>query len=244
MQNNRRMSRKQRRQAEREVNQFVDRKFSMKNIKPITKTQEDLFDSYSNATALAAIGSAGTGKTMCALFLALKDVLEKQDYEHVIIIRSAVQSRDQGFMPGSQIEKASHFETPYIDIVNDLFGRGDAYQILKSKGSVKFMTTSFIRGLTFDNAVIIADEVQNFNFQELDTVMTRVGESSKIILCGDVKQDDLTNSKNRLDVSGLRDFLKITSKMRSFDIIEFTTDDIVRSGIVKEYLIAKELEAA
>jgi len=149
-------------------------------------------------------------------------------------------------MPGSLNEKMSYYEAPYTDIVNDLFGRGDAYSILKQKKMIEFMSTSFIRGLTFDNAIIILDEVQNCNFGEIDTVMTRVGENSKIILCGDVKQDDLKSSRNRQDNSGLRDFIRIINKMPSFDVIEFGTDDIIRSGLVREYIITKEreLEAA
>ena len=144
------------------------------------------------------------------------------------------------------LQKEAIFEAPYIDIVTDLFGRGDAYQILKQKGMIKFTTSSNIRGLTFDNSVIIVDECQSMNYHELDTIITRVGESSKIIFCGDTAQDDLKQTKNRADVSGLYDFLKVLSAINSFDIIRFGIEDIVRSGLVKEYIIAKEklLEAA
>lgn len=176
------------------------------------------------------------------MYLALEEVLENEEYERVIIIRSAVQSREQGFMPGSLTDKMGYYETPYIDIVNDLFGRVDAYQIMKQKNQVQFMSTSFVRGLTFDNAIIIVDECQNMTYQELDTVITRVGESSKIVFCGDMKQDDLKISKHRQDVSGLKDFIRVVSTMQDFTVVEFTTDDIVRSGLVKQYLIAKERE--
>jgi phosphate starvation-inducible protein PhoH len=239
----RRLSRKEKRRAERDLDHMVNilnQKFSMRPIKPITKTQETLFDSYKHGYNIAAIGTAGTGKTMCAVYLALNDVLQNDRYERVIIIRSAVQTRDQGFMPGSLKEKIAYYETPYIDIVNDLFGRPDAYQILKQKGSVEFMSSSFVRGLTFDNAVIIVDECQSMTYHELDSIITRVGESSKIIYCGDMKQDDLKGSKNRNDVSGLRDFVRVLEKIRSFDVVEFGINDIVRSGLVKEYIIAKE----
>jgi phosphate starvation-inducible protein PhoH len=245
----RRMSRREKRRVERDMDHMVsilNQKFGMRNITPITSTQEQLFDSYKQGFNLAAIGTAGTGKTMCGLYLALKDVLEKKDYEKVVIIRSAVQTREQGFMPGSRAEKEAVYETPYIDIVNDLFGRGDAYQILKQKKMVEFMSSSFVRGLTFDNAVIIVDECQSMTFHELDSIITRVGESSKIIFCGDVKQDDLKGTRNRNDVSGLQDFIKVLQQIPLFDVIEFGIDDIVRSGLVKEYIIAKEreLEAA
>ena len=149
-------------------------------------------------------------------------------------------------MPGSQAEKAAVYEAPYQDIANDLYGRGDAYQILKQKGMIQFMTSSFVRGLTFDNAVILVDECQSMTYHELDTIITRVGESSRIIFCGDTKQDDLATNRNRADVSGLGEFMNVLNDIPSFKTINFTVDDIVRSGLVKEYIIAKEkvLEAA
>lgn len=245
----RRMTRAEKRRAERDLDHMVNilnQKFAMRKINPITKTQEYLFDDYKRGLNIAAIGTAGTGKTMCALYLALKDILENNEYERVVVIRSAVQTREQGFMPGSRQEKEAVYETPYVDIINDLFGRGDAYQILKQKKMLEFMSSSFVRGLTFDNAIIVVDECQSMTYHELDSIITRVGESSKIVFCGDMKQDDLKGSRNRSDVSGLGDFVRVLSKIPSFGIIEFGVDDIVRSGLVKQYIIAKEqeLEAA
>lgn len=239
----RRLSRSEKRRQERDGEHMVNilnQKFGMRPIKPLTPTQSDLFDSYRNGYNIAAIGTAGTGKTMCAMYLALSDVLNKGGYDQVIVIRSAVQTREQGFMPGTMHQKQAVFEAPYTDIVNDLFGRGDAYQILKTKGTIKFMTSSFVRGLTFDNAIIIVDECQSMTYHELDTIITRVGESSKIIFCGDTKQDDLVISRNKADVSGLGDFLRVLQKIDSFEMIKFTPEDIVRSGLVKEYILAKE----
>jgi len=246
----RRLSRKEKARAERNldhmVNNILNSKFGMRNIQPLTPTQEEMFESYRDGYNIAAIGTAGTGKTMCAVYLALKDVLQRGEYKQVVVIRSAVQTREQGFMPGSKAQKEAVFEAPYTDIINELFGRGDAYQILKQKQMVKFMTSSFVRGLTFDNSIIIVDECQSMTYHELDTIITRVGESSKILFCGDTKQDDLEISKNRADVSGLGDFLRVLNRIESFDTIQFTPDDIVRSGLVKEYIVAKEstLEAA
>lgn len=239
----RRLSRKEKRRAERELDHQVNvlnQKFGMRKINPLTPTQGDLFESYQEGYNIAAIGTAGTGKTMCALYLALQDVLQKGEYHQVVIIRSAVQTREQGFMPGSKTQKEAVFEAPYTDIVNDLFGRGDAYQILKQKQMVKFMTSSFVRGLTFDNSIIIVDECQSMTYHELDTIITRVGESSKIVFCGDTKQNDLEISRNRADVSGLAEFLNVLDKVNSFECIEFTPEDIVRSGLVKQYILAKE----
>ena len=247
MANQRRMTRAQKRRAERDMDHMVNilnQKFAMRKINPIIKTQEYLFDDYKQGFNIAAIGTAGTGKTMCGLYLALKDVLENNEYKRVVVIRSAVQTREQGFMPGSKQEKEAVYETPYMDIVNDLFGRGDAYQILKQKKMLEFMSSSFVRGLTFDNAIIIVDECQNMRYDEIRSIITRVGESSRIIFCGDTMQDDLAGSRNRLDVSGLRKFLDVIEKMSSFSTIKFTVDDVVRSGVVKEFIITEEALAA
>lgn len=245
----RRLSRKEKRRLDRDSDHLVNilnQKFAMRQISPLTASQSDLFKSYKQGKNLAAIGTAGTGKTMCGLYLAMSDVMTKQEYEKIVIIRSAVQTREQGFMPGSQAEKAAVYEAPYQDIANDLFGRKDAYQILKQKGMIEFMTSSFVRGLTFDNAVILVDECQSMTYHELDTIITRVGESSRIIFCGDTRQDDLAINRNRADVSGLGDFMQVLRDIPSFQTINFTVDDIVRSGLVKEYIIAKErsMEAA
>ena len=238
---NKRLTRRQKRQQDTEIDNILNKKFAMKRVLPITPNQEKVVKAYRAGKNLANIGSAGTGKTYLSLALALEEVMEKDEYEKIIIVRSAVQSREQGFMPGSLTEKMGYYETPYIDIVNDLFQRGDAYQILKQKNMIQFMSTSFVRGLTFDNAIIIVDEIQNFTYGEGRAVLTRVGESSKIILCGDTKQNDLQYSKNRADISGLVQILKVVDKMNdTFVKVEFTTDDIVRSGFVKEFIIAEE----
>lgn len=239
----RRLSRREKRRQERDMDHMVNilnTKFGMRQIKPLTPAQSDLFDSYKRGYNLAAIGTAGTGKTMCATYLALQDVLEKGEYERIVIIRSAVQTREQGFVPGTLQQKEAIFEAPYVDIVNDLFGRGDAYQILKQKGMIHFTTSSNIRGLTFDNSVIIVDECQSMTYHELDTIITRVGESSKIVFCGDTRQDDLKQSRNRADISGLDSFLRVLDAIPSFTTVQFGIEDIVRSGLVKEYIIAKE----
>ena len=215
-------------------------RLGMRDIDPITETQEQMFDLYDDGYNIAAIGTAGTGKTMCALYLALSDVMEYPEYDRVIIVRSAVQTREQGFMPGSKTQKEAVFTGPYADIVNNLFGRGDAWEILKTKRTIEFMTSSFVRGLTFDNAIIIVDECQSMTYHELDTIITRVGESSRIIFCGDTAQDDLQQSRNRADISGLFDFMKVLDKVPSFKTCRFTPEDIVRSGLVREYILAKE----
>ena len=169
----RRLSRREKQRQDREQEHMVsilNTKFGMRPIKPLTPTQSDMFESYKQGLNLAAIGTAGTGKTMCAMYLALNDVLNNKGYEQIIVIRSAVQTREQGFMPGSKEQKEALYSVPYSDIVNDLFGRGDAYRILEQKGMIKFMTSSFVRGLTFENAIIIVDEFKSMNYNEFDTI--------------------------------------------------------------------------
>jgi predicted ribonuclease YlaK len=246
---NKRLTKTQKKRQAREQEYTINYKMNMKHIQPMTENQAKLIDLYNDERDLKgimALGSAGTGKTYLSLYLAIKDVLQKNEYREVIIVRSSVQSREQGHMPGSAAQKMENFEKPYIDIVNDLFGRGDAYQILKQKGTIKFTSTSFIRGLTFDNSLILVDECQNMNQQELRTVMTRVGENSRIIFCGDTKQDDLTGTKHKTDISGLCYFKRVVDRMDKdcFGIVEFGIEDIVRSGIVKEFIIAEESLAA
>lgn len=237
----RRESQKERKRLARKIkNGTMDSKFSMRPIQPITDTQSDLFDDYRQGYNICAVGTAGTGKTMCAMYLALNDVLSKDEYDQVVIVRSAVQTREQGFMPGTQAQKEAVYATPYADIANDLFQRGDAFEILKQKNQIKFMTSSFVRGLTFDNSIIIVDECQSMTYHELDSIITRVGETSKIFFCGDTAQDDLATNRHKNDISGLAQFVKVLDRINLFSIIKFGVDDIVRSGLVKDYIIAKE----
>jgi len=213
------------------------------DITPLTDNQKILFDSYNQQKNIVAYGVAGTGKTFITLFNALKDVLnETTPYERVYIVRSLVSTREIGFLPGDHEDKADIYQIPYKHMVKYMFQMpSDAdfemlYGNLRSQETIKFWSTSFIRGTTLDNAIIIVDEFQNLNFHELDSIITRVGENSKICFCGDATQSDLTKTNDR---NGIVDFMNILRKMVSFDIIEFDVNDIVRSGLVKEYIIAK-----
>ena len=213
------------------------------DIEPITENQKTLFNSYKEKKNIIAYGAAGTGKTFVTLYNALKDVLdESTPYEKIYMVRSLVATREIGFLPGDHEDKSDIYQVPYKHMVKYMFQMGsDAdfemlYGNLKAQETIKFWSTSFLRGTTLDRSIIIVDEFQNLNFHELDSIITRVGEDSKIFFCGDASQTDLqkTNEKN-----GIVDFMKIIRSMPSFDVIEFGIDDIVRSGIVKEYLIAK-----
>ena len=213
------------------------------DISPLTDNQKILFDSYNQQKNVVAYGVAGTGKTFFTLYNALKDVLdETTPYERVYIVRSLVSTREIGFLPGDHEDKADIYQIPYKHMVKYMFQMpSDAdfemlYGNLKSQETIKFWSTSFLRWTTLDNAIIIVDEFQNLNFHELDSIITRVGENSKICFCGDATQSDLTKTNDR---NGIVDFMNILRKMISFDIIEFDVNDIVRSGLVKEYIVAK-----
>ena len=213
------------------------------DIEPITDNQKKLFDSYAEGKHLVAYGTAGTGKTFISLYNALADVLdETTPYERIYLVRSLVSTREIGFLPGDHEDKADIYQIPYKNMVKYMFQMPtDAdfemlYGNLKAQETIKFWSTSFIRGTTLDNAIVIVDEFQNLNFHELDSIITRVGENSRIVFCGDASQSDLVKTNDR---NGIHDFLNILRKMPSFDIIEFGIDDIVRSGLVKEYIIAK-----
>ena len=213
------------------------------DIEPITDNQKKLFDSYADGKHLVAYGTAGTGKTFISLYNALADILdETTPYERIYLVRSLVSTREIGFLPGDHEDKADIYQIPYKNMVKYMFQMPtDAdfemlYGNLKAQESIKFWSTSFIRGTTLDNAIVIVDEFQNLNFHELDSIITRIGENSRIIFCGDASQSDLVKTNDR---NGIHDFLNILRKMPSFDIIEFGINDIVRSGLVKEYIIAK-----
>ena len=213
------------------------------DIGPITDNQKVLYESYKSDKHLVAYGAAGTGKTFITIYNALRDVLDpKTPYEKIYIVRSLVSTREIGFLPGDHEDKSSYYQIPYKHMVKYMFQMpSDAdfemlYGNLKAQETIRFWSTSFLRGTTLDDSIIIVDEFQNLNFHELDSIITRVGQNSKIMFCGDASQSDLTKTNDR---NGIMDFMNILRKMPSFDIIEFGVDDIVRSGLVKEYIIAK-----
>jgi len=203
--------------------------FEVKHITPLNPRQEKLLSSRRN---LVLSGFAGTGKTFLSSYLAYCDIFAGR-YNKLVYIRSAVPTRNIGFLPGNEKEKVEVYEAPYIDIATELLGRGDSYEILKKKGVVHFMSTSFIRGVTLRDAVIIVDETQNMTYHELDSLITRLGDNCRIIFCGDLHQADLYKN-------GFEDFYKVIRSMNEFDFIEFHKEDIVRSELVKNYIIKKD----
>ena len=200
----------------------------LQEIEPLTKNQLKAFESDKH---LVLHGVAGTGKTFISCYLAFDDIL-KNEYSSLVIIRSAVPTRDIGFLPGNEKEKSSVYEEPYKDICIELFQRGDAYEICKTKGLVHFMTTSLIRGVRLRDAVVLIDECQNMSFHELDSIITRMGEGCRVIFCGDFRQADLVDN-------GLTKFIRVLKAMDEFTLVDFEAADIVRSDFVKKYIIAK-----
>lgn len=218
---------------------FKSNHLKLKKILPKTENQKKTFDSFRNGKNLLLHGVPGSGKSFISLYLSLNDMFESESCEKVYIIRSMVPSRDMGFLPGNIKDKMKVYEAPYHSIVTELFGRGDAYDLMKNKGIIEFLSTSFIRGTTFDNCYVIVDECQNMSAMELHSVITRVGENCRIIFCGDYKQDDLSSERKK-EYSGILEFMTILRNMPMFDFVEFEINDIVRSGLVKEYLIVKD----
>jgi phosphate starvation-inducible PhoH-like protein len=213
--------------------------FQLKNIEPLTKHQKESFEAYDAGKNLMLHGIAGTGKSFISMYLALNQVLTEADgpYKKVIIVRSVVPTRDMGFLPGNSKEKAKVYEAPYYAICTELFNRGDAYDYLKQKNLVEFISTSFIRGITLNNCIIIVDEIANMTLHELDSVITRVGKNCKIIFSGDFRQSDFTKDHEK---NGLPSFMRIIDRMKSFAFIDFDEHDIVRSAMVKDYIIQKD----
>jgi phosphate starvation-inducible PhoH-like protein len=212
----------------------------LRTFDPLTENQKRFFDAYKRGDYfISLLGSPGVGKTFLALLKGLEEVLDRSNsFRKVVIIRSAVQVRDQGFVPGTLEEKMAIYEIPYVDICATLFERRDAWQRLREQGHMEFISTTAIRGMTLDDAIIIVDECQSMTWHELNSVISRCGYRSKIIFVGDLKQNDLIKNKN--DVSGLQDFVKVAETMDEFTRINFTSDDIVRSNLTKSWIIACE----
>lgn len=212
-------------------------RYDLRTIRPLTPTQEDMFHAFFNGKNICAHGTAGTGKSFVALFLALAELLGRQSVEKIIIVRSVVPTRDVGFLPGTLEEKTAIYELPYISIFKELLGKSSSYHDMKEAGMVEFTTTSFLRGITWDNAIIVVDEGQNMRFDEINTIMTRLGENTRILFTGDLVQTDLRKANEQ---TGMADFLTVIRGMSEFSDITFNRHDIVRGPLVKSWIAACE----
>lgn len=229
------LTKRERKRLRRQQRQKPNRGLVLREIEPLTPAQTETFNAYDDEQHLLLHGVAGTGKTYISLYLALQDTLQNQ-FEKVVLIRSVVPTRDMGFLPGNLKEKTKAYEAPYYGMCTDLFGRGDAYEILKTSNQLEFLSTSYMRGTTINDACVIIDECQNLTFHELDSVITRVGDGCRVIFCGDFRQSDLTGNYDR---SGIKAFMSIVKSIKGFETIEFEAQDIVRSGLVKQYILSK-----
>ena len=210
----------------------------LNKIEPTTKNQELVFKAWKGGDNLVLNGSAGTGKTFVSLYLALEKIFSKSRSKKLVIIRSVVPTRDLGFLPGTVEEKLSAFETPYQQMCTELFNDKNSYETLKTKNQIEFLSTSYIRGTTFNNSILIIDECQNLTFHELDSIITRVGNNCRIIFCGDYYQSDFKQAK---DKAGIIEFIDIIEHLNRFSVIEFDWKDIVRSDFVRDYIMTKEM---
>ena len=210
----------------------------LQEYEALTESQGEFFANYETGKSQVLSGSAGTGKTFMSLYKAFEEILNsKLNYRRIVIVRSAVATRDVGHLPGTLEEKQAIYEIPYIGICNELFNRGDAYGLMKKNGIIEFLLTSYVRGITLDETIVIVDEFQNLTAHEADSIMTRLGRGSKIIFCGDTFPTDFTRNNEK----DIEKFVEVINRMpQHFDINEFNSDDIVRSGIVKDYIKAKE----
>jgi phosphate starvation-inducible protein PhoH len=222
----------------RRQKKLLNYKDKIKDVQPKTKNQEQLFHSFFNEKHILLHGCAGTGKSYCALFLALKDLFDGY-YDRIIILRSIVPTRDVGFLPGTLQEKIAMYEEPYAEIIDDILGRKGAYDELKRDEVLNFKSTSFLRGLTWTNSLVIADEIQNYTWHEICSLITRIGDNSRLMLLGDRDQNDLSQLR-KSEQSGLENAIKVCYNVKSFDVVEFGVQDILRSKIVKEFLSAKK----
>ena len=208
-------------------------------FEPVTNNQEIAYKAWDEGDNLVLSGSAGTGKTFIGMYLALEDILDKDtEYDKLFIIRSMVPTRDMGYLPGSKEEKEQAYILPYKAIANEFFGDVASYNKMVTSKQIEFMSTSFIRGSTFDNCVMLVDEMQNLTFHELDSIITRVGKHSKIIFCGDYKQSDF---KFQDEKDGIIGFLTIVEQLKNFTMVNFGWEDIVRSDFVRDYIMTKEM---
>ena len=204
--------------------------FNLRHFDPLTENQKVAFNSFNQDKNLMLHGIAGTGKSFMAMYLSLKQILGDPDspYKRIVIVRTVVPTRDMGFLPGNSKEKTKVYEAPYYAICNELFGRGDAYDYLKNKNLIEFISTSFIRGITLNDCIVIVDEMQNATLHELDSVITRVGHNCKVIFCGDFRQTDFTREHEK---NGLTDFMRVVRSMKSFELIEFEANEIGRAHV-------------
>jgi phosphate starvation-inducible PhoH-like protein len=214
---------------------------SFPQLLPKNQNQGVLLDAFQYDQLVVAQGSAGTGKTYLSVWHSAKQ-LQAKKIKKVILIRAyqPLAGRSIGMLPGSASEKLMPFYQQLIDYFEDFLGKATTEIHLKN-GTIEICSLETIRGRSWDDAIIIIDEAQCLFVPEVQALVTRVGENAQIIFCGDDTgmQTDVKNGMN-----GLRYLRKLTEKysISSSSFINFTREDICRSGLTKEFVIAFEEE--
>ena len=188
---------------------------------------------YEESTSIVlAIGPAGTGKTMLAVQFGVK-LFQEGKVDRIVVTRPAVSvDEDLGFLPGDLNEKMAPWTRPIFDVLGEYYQKKEIASMLE-EGTIEISPLAYMRGRTFKNAYIVADEMQNATVNQMKMLLTRLGEGSKMVVTGDLAQAD------RVSDNGLIDFCNLLEKkqyLEHIDIIRFDTKDIERHNAVKEVL--------
>jgi phosphate starvation-inducible PhoH-like protein len=204
--------------------------YGFKDVKPLNYIQEQYLDAIKQNDVVFGVGSAGTGKTYIAASYAAGELFHRR-VNKIILTRPNIETgRGLGFLPGELDEKYAPYLEPFDNVFQRSLGKGFYEYALKNK-DIEPRPIGFMRGATFDNAIVLVDEAQNLTKTELKMLLSRVGKNCKVILSGDPDQRDISNS-------GLEDAIKRLEQIEGVEVVRFLEQDIVRSRMCKQIIIA------